>query len=80
MPLAGRFIADFYAAEVRLVVEVDGGYHARRSDADARRDRALEKLGYRVLRLGDEFVMRDLAAAVEQVRDEIEALRSQGRA
>jgi very-short-patch-repair endonuclease len=80
VPLAGRFIADFYAAEVRLVVEVDGGYHARRSDADARRDRALEKLGYRVLRLGDEFVMRDLAAAVEQVRDEIEALRSQGRA
>ncbi len=53
VPLAGRFIADFYAAEVRLVVEVDGGYHARRSDADARRDRALEKLGYRVLRLGE---------------------------
>jgi very-short-patch-repair endonuclease len=76
VPLAGRFIADFYAAEVRLVVEVDGGYHARRSDADARRDRALARLGYHVLRLGDELVVRDLPAAVARLRATLEALRS----
>jgi very-short-patch-repair endonuclease len=76
VPLAGRFIADFYAAEVRLVVEVDGGYHAQRSDADARRDRVLAKLGYYVLRIDGELVMRDLPAVVERVRDKIEALRS----
>ena len=75
VPLAGRFIADFYAAEVRLVVEVDGGYHALRSDADARRDRVFAKLGYNVLRLGDELVMRDLPAAVERIRATIAALR-----
>jgi Protein of unknown function (DUF559) len=36
----GRYVADFAAPSVRLIVEVDGGYHARRARADARRDRA----------------------------------------
>ena len=45
VPLAGRFIADLYAAEVKLVVEVDGGYHAQRERADARGDRALARSG-----------------------------------
>ncbi len=40
VPLLG-FIADFYAPSARLVVEVDGGYHARRVSADARRDRGI---------------------------------------
>ena len=33
------YIVDFAAPAVRLVVEVDGGYHAERRRADARRDR-----------------------------------------
>ena len=36
VPLLGRFIADFVAPEVRLVVEVDGLYHTRTGAADAR--------------------------------------------
>jgi very-short-patch-repair endonuclease len=52
-----------------LVVEVDGGYHERRSAADARRERALVRLGYRVLRLEAELVMKDLPAAVALVRE-----------
>jgi very-short-patch-repair endonuclease len=30
VPLAGRFIVDFSAASARLIVEVDGTYHAHR--------------------------------------------------
>ena len=30
----GRFIVDFFAPELRLVGEVDGGYHAQRKRAD----------------------------------------------
>ena len=67
VPLAG-YIVDFLAPAARLVVEVDGAYHARRVRADARRDRVLEGLGYRVLRLEAELVLRDLAGAVERVR------------
>jgi len=67
VPLLG-FIADFYAPTARLIVEVDGGYHARRVTADARRDRKLTRAGYRVVRLQAELIMRDLSAALRAVR------------
>ena len=52
---------------MRLVVEIDGAYHAERGDADARRQRALERAGYCVVRLDVELVMRDRDAAVARV-------------
>jgi very-short-patch-repair endonuclease len=75
----GRFIVDLLAPAVKLVVEVDGGYHARRRAADERRDRTLARAGYRVLRLEAELVVGDLPAAVGRIRSEIEALRSAHR-
>ena len=76
VPVLGRFIADFFAPALRLVVEVDGVYHARRASADLRRDRALERAGYHVVRLDAELVRRDLEAAVELVAAEVAALRA----
>jgi len=67
VPLLG-FIADFYAPSARLIVEVDGGYHAHRVTADARRDRKLMRAGYRVVRIQAAVVLRDLPAAVLAVR------------
>jgi very-short-patch-repair endonuclease len=69
VPLAGRYIVDFCAPSVRLVIEVDGGYHELRRRADARRDAVLCGLGYRVLRVEAGLVMRDLAAVVALVRE-----------
>jgi very-short-patch-repair endonuclease len=66
--LLGRYITDFYAPAAHLAVEVDGGYHARRERADARRDAKLTRAGYRVLRLEAELVMRDLPAALGRIR------------
>jgi very-short-patch-repair endonuclease len=66
--VVGSFIVDFLAPTPRVIVEVDGGYHARRRTADARRQRKLERLGYRVVRLEAELVLRDLPAAVAKVR------------
>lgn len=68
VPLLGRYIADFYAAEVRLVVEVDGAWHARRCTADARRDEKLRRAGHRVLRLEADLVRRALPVALALVR------------
>lgn len=64
----GRFIVDFVAVRPRLVVEVDGGYHATRKSADARRDRALARAGFRVLRVPAELVLQDLGSALQLVR------------
>ena len=52
------FIVDFASIAHRLVVEVDGAIHAdaERVRRDAARQRALEALGWRVLRLSPDFV------------------------
>ncbi len=63
----GRFIVDFLAPSIKLVVEVDGGYHAQRVAADARRDRKLARLGYRVVRVSDEIVRAQPGEAVAKV-------------
>jgi very-short-patch-repair endonuclease len=68
VPLLGRYVVDFHASSVGWVVEVDGGYHRDRARADARRDRALERAGYRVLRLSEHLVMRELEMALIRVR------------
>lgn len=65
----GRFIVDLCAPQARLVVEIDGGYHARIAGKDARRDRALRRAGWRVLRLPAELVMAAPERAAEIVRE-----------
>lgn len=62
------FIVDFFAPAARLVVEVDGAHHAQRRGADARRDRALEVAGFRVLRLPAQVVLNDLPSALRGIR------------
>ncbi len=64
----GNYIVDFACTKVRLVVEVDGGSHVGRARHDAQRDRGLEALGWRVLRLVEEDVFSDLDAVVERIR------------
>jgi very-short-patch-repair endonuclease len=66
--VGGRYIVDFAAPAARLVVEVDGGVHRDRVRADARRDRDLRRLGWRVLRLPDHLVTQQLDVAVALVR------------
>jgi len=67
VPLLG-FIADFYAPIARLIVKLDGSYHARRVTADARRDLKLSCADYRIVRLQAKLVIRDVPAAVLAVR------------
>ncbi len=60
----GKYIVDFVAPSAKLIVEVDDGSHELRRTADARRDRNLARLGYRVLRIDAELVRRNAAEAV----------------
>ncbi len=76
-PVGPGFIADFYAAEVRLIVEVDGLIHARKFTADQRRNAKLARLGFTVMRLSSELVERQLPVALERLRHVIAQLRGQ---
>ncbi len=66
--VVGSRIVDFAAPNMRLAVEVDGGYHGQRVRADARRDRELARLGWRVVRIPAELVLHQLPQAVAVVR------------
>ena len=65
----GAFIVDFLAAEVWVVVEVDGGCHARKRRADELRDAKLRRWGYRVVRVEVAEVESDIAAVLRRVRE-----------
>jgi very-short-patch-repair endonuclease len=65
----GEHIVDFACAKVRFVVEVDGGYHAERARLDGARDRALEQLGWHVVRVMDQHVFGDLDSVVASITD-----------
>ncbi len=62
----GPYILDFYCAEAKLVVEVDGEAHnmGDQPERDARRDAWFERRGLRVLRLPAKTVLRDMDSAL----------------
>jgi very-short-patch-repair endonuclease len=68
VPLLGRFIADFLAPAQRLVIEIDGVYHAERARADACRDAALARAGYRVIRVESSLIVSDIESALARIR------------
>jgi BirA family biotin operon repressor/biotin-[acetyl-CoA-carboxylase] ligase len=57
----GRFIADFYCASARLIIEIDGGQHMEPDQAeyDAARTAWLEAHGYRVIRFWNNAVLNN---------------------
>ncbi len=64
------FIADFACLEARLVIEVDGLSH-RHEDAaaaDARRDAAMQALGWRILRVAEREVLADPSGTERRIR------------
>ena len=65
------YIADFYCASCRLVIEVDGGSHADRRQEDALRDTALLEKGFRTLRFPAARVLNDPDGAVAEIKKAI---------
>ena len=61
------WIADFYIASARLVIEVDGSSHDDSRERDDYRDQVMVASGFSVLRLDAEFVMSDVRSAVDIV-------------
>jgi purine nucleoside phosphorylase len=63
-----RFIVDFFSAENKLVIEVDGEIHNYTQEEDALRTEFLESLGLRVIRFTNETVFSDLDTVLESIR------------
>jgi very-short-patch-repair endonuclease len=78
----GPYIADFYCAAARLVVEIDGWDHAapERVTGDARRDRYMDELGYRVIRIAAAEVRASAGDVAQGIYDTARELIEQANA
>ena len=63
------FIVDFYCHKAGLVVEVDGDIHDLQKEEDERREKALSALGLRIVRFGNDEVVRNVSAVVGKIKE-----------
>ena len=65
-----NFIVDFVSFENRIVIELDGGQHAknRHKDKDIARDRVLTENGFEVLRYWDNEIFENIEGVLEVIR------------
>ena len=64
-------VPDFYCAERRVIIEVDGEIHNFRRKRDSRRRQLLEERGYRILRLTNEEVEGNPEGALRKIEEMI---------
>src|SRR5688572_843978 len=62
------FIVDFYCHKAALVVEVDGDIHDLQQVEDARREKVLSEMGLRIVRFGNDEVVRNLFTVVGKIK------------
>ncbi|MBL8477566.1 MAG: methionine--tRNA ligase [Methyloversatilis sp.] len=62
-----KAILDFYAAEQKIAIELDGGQHADAALKDRDRDRSLAEHGIRVLRYWNNEVLQQTEAVLESI-------------
>jgi very-short-patch-repair endonuclease len=62
-----RFIVDFYCAEAKLVIEVDGEIHRQQEAEDQARQTFLETQGFHVLRFQNEDVLKRIDTVLTRI-------------
>lgn len=73
-----KFIADFYCHELKLIVEVDGGYHGDDDVQyyDEERTKELQRYGYSVIRFTSDEVLGDIEGVLNELKNKVNALKS----
>jgi very-short-patch-repair endonuclease len=71
-----RFVVDFFCADGKLIVEIDGGQHDQDRERDANRTDVLEAMGYLVLRFWNNDVMRNTDGVLEVILSTVNQQRS----
>ena len=77
----GRYIADFYSAEAKLVIELDGSQHYEETalEEDTKRTEFLEGYGLRVIRIPNNEVIHNFAGVCEYIDTAVKQSLSQLR-
>jgi very-short-patch-repair endonuclease len=67
-----HYIVDFLCLEKQLIVEIDGGQHARQVEDDTRRSEHLKSKGYRIIRFWNNEVLQNITGVLEVILRELE--------
>ena len=75
----GKYIADFYSAEAKLVIELDGSQHYdhRNAEKDAERTSFLESYGLTVIRIPNDEVNRNFRYVCDYIETAVSQSLSQ---
>ncbi len=71
VPFLNRFVLDFYCPNVKLAIKIDGyQFHEDQEVKDGKRQRAIEELGIRFLRISAQRILKypyDIAQLIIQI-------------
>jgi very-short-patch-repair endonuclease len=70
-----NFIVDFFCAEIKLIIEIDGNSHVNKADYDRYRQDKLESLGFTILRFNEGEILNNFDEVVIAIRHVIESLK-----
>lgn len=72
----GNYIVDFYCPELSLVLEIDGGYHNYISEEDQIRQKYLESLNLKVLRIQNEDITDQIKIYLQDIITKLKSSKS----
>ena len=64
----GNYIVDFVSFEKMIIIELDGGQHAKAKKKDKKRDELLSENGFTVLRFWNNDIFNNLEGVLEVIR------------
>jgi len=67
----GNYIVDFVSFEKKIIIELDGGQHARAKKKDSKRDKLLSENGFTVLRFWNNDVLKNPDGVIHMLIEEI---------
>jgi very-short-patch-repair endonuclease len=69
------YIADFYCHKLKLVIEIDGGYHqtCEQKELDIERTNVIEFQGLKVIRFTNEEVVSNVSSVITKIKKRIKS-------
>ena len=67
----GNYIPDFVAIKKKLIIELDGSQHLHQEKYDDERTRYFMSLGYKVIRIWNNTVMKDINGVIRTIQMEL---------
>ena len=77
----GKYIADFYSAQARLIIELDGSQHYETvgKQKDRLRDEYLEQFGLKIIRIPNNYINQNFSEVCELIDNAVKQSLSQLR-